>query len=169
MAILPHGGGGHGMGLRGRGRGRGFEHAEHAETDKSPGLIHLLGEVWPFVRPQRWLLLFGFGLMAINRLAGLVLPASTKFLIDNIIGKRQVHLLGPLAMALIAATAVQGVTSFTLTQLLSKAAQVFSQALHRRSRKRSRVSPSQFRSLRTDRPGEPVSPDMRRVPIHGRA
>jgi ABC-type multidrug transport system fused ATPase/permease subunit len=123
MAILPHGGGGHGMGLRGRGRGRGFEHAEHAEADKSPGLIHLLGEVWPFVRPQRWLLLFGFGLMAVNRLAGLVLPASTKFLIDNIIGKRQVHLLGPLALALIGATAVQGITSFTLTQLLSKAAQ----------------------------------------------
>jgi subfamily B ATP-binding cassette protein MsbA len=69
------------------------------------------------------LLLFGLVLMAINRLAGLVLPASTKFLVDNVIGKRQVHLLGPLALAIIAATAIQGVTSFTLTQLLSKAAQ----------------------------------------------
>ena len=45
------------------------------------------------MRPQRWLLLFGLGLMAINRVAGLVLPASTKFLVDNIIGKREVHLL----------------------------------------------------------------------------
>jgi subfamily B ATP-binding cassette protein MsbA len=69
------------------------------------------------------LLLFGLVLMAINRLAGLVLPASTKFLVDNVIGKRQVHLLAPLALAIIAATVIQGVTSFALTQLLSKAAQ----------------------------------------------
>jgi subfamily B ATP-binding cassette protein MsbA len=69
------------------------------------------------------LLLFGLLLMAINRLAGLVLPASTKFLVDNVIGKREIRLLGPLALAIVAATAIQGVTSFTLTQLLSKAAQ----------------------------------------------
>jgi ABC-type multidrug transport system fused ATPase/permease subunit len=69
------------------------------------------------------LLLLGLGLMAINRLAGLVLPASTKFLVDNVVGKREVHLLVPLALAIMGATAIQGVTSFTLTQLLSKAAQ----------------------------------------------
>ena len=69
------------------------------------------------------LLLFGLVLMAINRLAGLVLPASTKFLVDNVVGKRQVHLLVPLALAIMGATAIQGVTSFALTQLLSKAAQ----------------------------------------------
>src|SRR3989475_4808811 len=90
---------------------------------KSAGLPYLLKEAWPFLRPQRALLLFGLALMAINRLAGLVLPASTKFLVDNVIGKRQVGLLAPLALAIIAATAIQGVTSFTLTQLLSKAAQ----------------------------------------------
>ena len=90
---------------------------------KSAGLGHLLKEAWPFIRPQRVLLLFGLLLMAINRLAGLVLPASTKFLVDNVIGKRQVHLLAPLALAIVTATAIQGVTSFTLTQLLSKAAQ----------------------------------------------
>ena len=69
------------------------------------------------------LLLVGLLLMAINRLAGLVLPASTKFLVDNVIAKRQIRLLGPLVLAIVAATAIQGVTSFTLTQLLSKAAQ----------------------------------------------
>ena len=68
-------------------------------------------------------MLIGFGLMAINRLAGLALPASTKFLVDNVISKRQVHLLGPLTLAILGATAIQGVTSFTLTQILSKAAQ----------------------------------------------
>ena len=61
--------------------------------------------------------------MAVNRVAGLVLPVSTKFLIDDVIGKRQLQLLRPWSAAVLAATLVQGVTSFTLTQILSKAAQ----------------------------------------------
>jgi ABC-type multidrug transport system fused ATPase/permease subunit len=87
------------------------------------GFVHLLRESWPFVRPQRWLLLVGLLLMAVNRAAGLVLPSSAKYLIDNVVLKREAGLLVPLVLAVIAATAVQGVTSFTLTQLLSKAAQ----------------------------------------------
>jgi ABC-type multidrug transport system fused ATPase/permease subunit len=112
--------------VRARERTSGREGASESRPPvkgKSAGLVHLLKEAWPFLRPQRMLLLLGLVLMAINRLAGLVLPASTKFLVDNVIGKRQVHLLVPLALAIIAATAIQGVTSFTLTQLLSKAAQ----------------------------------------------
>lgn len=61
--------------------------------------------------------------MIVNRFSGLVLPASTKFLIDDIIGKHRTDMLAPLVSAVIAATIIQGVTSFTLTQLLSKAAQ----------------------------------------------
>src|SRR6185369_8785282 len=61
--------------------------------------------------------------MVINRISGLALPASTKFLIDDIIGKRRVELLLPLVTAVVAATLIQGITSFSLTQLLSKAAQ----------------------------------------------
>ena len=61
--------------------------------------------------------------MAINRLAGLVLPGSTKYLVDNVVGKRQVDLLLPIVLAVIGATIVQGLSSFTLTQLLSKSAQ----------------------------------------------
>jgi ABC-type multidrug transport system fused ATPase/permease subunit len=61
--------------------------------------------------------------MAINRVSGLVLPASTRYLIDDVIGKRQVHVLGIIVLVVVAATAVQGITSFLLTQLLSKAAQ----------------------------------------------
>ena len=67
--------------------------------------------------------LSGLVLMAINRAAGLVLPSSAKYLVDNVVGKRQGQLLVPLVLIVIAATAVQGVTSFALTQLLSKAAQ----------------------------------------------
>ena len=94
-----------------------------SQSGKPAGFLRLLVEVWPFLRPQRWLLLVGFVLMAVNRVAGLALPASTKFLVDNVIGERQVELLAPLALAIVSATAIQGVTTFTLTQYLSKAAQ----------------------------------------------
>jgi ABC-type multidrug transport system fused ATPase/permease subunit len=75
------------------------------------------------MRPRRGLLLLGFGLMVINRLAGFVLPYSSKFLIDDVVGKHHIGMLRPLVTAVLAATLVQGVTSFSLTQLLSKAAQ----------------------------------------------
>jgi subfamily B ATP-binding cassette protein MsbA len=61
--------------------------------------------------------------MGVNRLAGLVLPGSTKFLVDDVIGARRVEFLGPLLGAVLAATLVQGATSFALAQMLSKAAQ----------------------------------------------
>ena len=79
--------------------------------------------MWFLLRPRRGLLAIGFVIMAVNRVAGLVLPASSKFLIDDIIGKRHLQLLLPLVLAVVGATAVQGVSSFALTQLLSKAAQ----------------------------------------------
>ena len=85
--------------------------------------ITALPEVWELLRPRRGLLAVGFVLMAINRVSGLVLPASTKFLIDDIIGKRHIQMLLPLVTVVLLATLVQGVTSFALTQSLSKAAQ----------------------------------------------
>jgi ABC-type multidrug transport system fused ATPase/permease subunit len=75
------------------------------------------------ILPRRKLLALGLVLMIINRLSGLVLPYSTRFLVDDIIGKRQTELLTPLVLAVLGATLIQGVTSFTLTQLLSKAGQ----------------------------------------------
>ena len=83
----------------------------------------LMPEIWALIKPRRWILALGLVLIAINRAAGLVLPASSKFLIDDIVGKHQVAMLVPLVSAVLAATVLQGATSFTLTQLLSKAAQ----------------------------------------------
>ncbi|PYM03891.1 MAG: ABC transporter permease, partial [Candidatus Rokuibacteriota bacterium] len=65
----------------------------------------------------------GLALMFVSRLASLVLPATTKFLIDDVIGKRQIEKLAPIALAAGAATLVQAATSFALTQLLGIAAQ----------------------------------------------
>src|SRR6201997_1818493 len=75
------------------------------------------------MRPRRGLLAMGFVLMVINRLAGFVLPYSSKFLIDDVVGKHHTALLRPLVVSVLLATVIQGVTSFSLTQLLSKAAQ----------------------------------------------
>src|SRR5947209_5235173 len=86
-----------------------------------------LRALWPDIRemilPRRGLLIAGFLIMLVNRGSGLVLPASTKFLIDDVIGKNRRDLLFPLVLAVVAATLLQGATSFALTQLLSKAAQ----------------------------------------------
>src|SRR5580704_5609639 len=122
MRFGPGGGAGLGTGYRARSGGRagmGMGAAEQPDASKA-GFIHLLRQSWPFVRPQRWLLLVGLLLMAVNRAAGLVLPSSAKYLLDNVVLKREAKLLVPLVLAVVAATAVQGITSFTLTQLLSK-------------------------------------------------
>src|SRR5229473_2870668 len=82
-----------------------------------------LPELWILARPHRGLLSISLALIAVNRVAGLALPASTKFLIDGVIGKRRTDLLLPLIGVVIIATVIQGGTSFVLIQSLSKAAQ----------------------------------------------
>jgi subfamily B ATP-binding cassette protein MsbA len=91
-----------------------------------------LPDVWALMKPRRGLLALGFLLMAINRLAGLVLPASTKYFVDNVVVKKEVGLLTPIVLAVLFATIVQGLTSFSLTQLLSKSAQKMITELRRK-------------------------------------
>ena len=96
------------------------------DFDKLPKMQRLKAvwpEVWKLLRPRRGLLALGFVLMVVNKVAGFVLPYSSKFLIDNVVTKGQTGLLRPLVFSVLLATLVQGVTSFSLTQLLSKAAQ----------------------------------------------
>ena len=95
-------------------------------AEKTPVSVRLREtwpQVWELVRPRRTILLLGLILMVINRVAGLVLPASTKYLIDDVIGKRHVDMLLPLLGIVMLATTIQGVTSFSLTQLISRAGQ----------------------------------------------
>jgi ABC-type multidrug transport system fused ATPase/permease subunit len=94
-----------------------------AKSEKRKNAWKNLPDVWALMKPRRGLLALGFVLMAINRISGLVLPASTKYLIDNVIGKKQIQLLTPIVLAVLTATVIQGLTSFTLTQVLSKSAQ----------------------------------------------
>jgi ABC-type multidrug transport system fused ATPase/permease subunit len=80
-------------------------------------------EARQIVWQHRHRLTFAFVLLALGRIAGLVLPASSKFLIDDVVGKGRYGLLLPVALAAGAATLVQAATSFALSQLLGVAAQ----------------------------------------------
>ena len=73
--------------------------------------------------PRRRLIALGLVLILLNRLAGLVLPASTKYLVDNVIAQGNIPLLYQLLGLVAGAVAVQAVTSFALTLLLSVEAQ----------------------------------------------
>lgn len=105
-------------------------------------------EVWREARELLWSyrksLSIGFGLMIINRLAGFILPGSSKFLIDNVIGKGQVGLLLPLALAVGVATVIQAVTTFSLSQVVSIAAQGAIMEMRKRVQERVTLLPINF-------------------------
>ena len=83
--------------------------------------------VWKEAREIIWRyrrrVAFGLVIMVVGRLAGLVPPASSKFLIDDVVGQGRAELLLPLALVVAAATLVQGVSSFSLSRILGVTAQ----------------------------------------------
>lgn len=72
---------------------------------------------------RRGRLLLGMVLMLIGRAAALVLPASSKWVIDDVIGKGRFELLVPIAVAAGVATLIQAGTGFSLSQILGVTAQ----------------------------------------------
>jgi subfamily B ATP-binding cassette protein MsbA len=102
--------------------------ARRLSKDKARGLNlaqlrAMLPEVWALMRPRRRLLALACVLMALSRSAGLVLPLSTRFFVDDVIGRGRVELMTPLVLGVLAATVVQGLSAYALVQLVSKAAQ----------------------------------------------
>jgi ATP-binding cassette, subfamily B, putative efflux pump len=84
-------------------------------------------EAWRDARALVWAhrqrLALGLVLLVVNRLTGLVLPSSSKVVVDRVIGQHHPELLVWIAVAVAAATLVQGATSFALSQVLGVAAQ----------------------------------------------
>ena len=80
-------------------------------------------EARELIHEHRRSITIGLMLMVISRLAGLVLPASSKYLIDEVIGKQRGNMLLPLALAAAAATIVQAITGYANSQIVSVAAQ----------------------------------------------
>jgi subfamily B ATP-binding cassette protein MsbA len=100
--------------------------AGRAELPKrKPNLKKLGPQIWALVVPRKWLLLAGMGLMVINRVAGLVLPYTSKPLLDKVLSPAHPRpdLLPRIIALVFSAMVVQALTSFSLTQLLSKAGQ----------------------------------------------
>ncbi len=121
-----------GMGLRlpksegARGRRHGRQPVADP-SDPKPKKKRLTSAAWQEARALIWArrgrLAIGLGLMLVNRMSGLVLPATSKYLIDDVIGQGRADLLMPLAWAAGAATVVQAITSFAISQVLGVAAQ----------------------------------------------
>ena len=80
-------------------------------------------EARELISEHRGSLAIGLALMVVNRLSGMVLPYTSKFLIDDVINKHRSELLLPLAGIAIVATIIQAGTSFALSQVVSIAAQ----------------------------------------------
>jgi len=116
LGRLPHG-------ERRGGGGRAARAGGEEKKRKAPPFKVVLRDAAELVRTRRGRLAVGFGLLAVNRLCGLVLPGTTKFLLDEVIGKGRRELLAPLVLAAGGATLIQAVTSFAISQVLGKAAQ----------------------------------------------
>ena len=97
--------------------------AQLSASRPKPNLKKVLPEIWKLIKPRRLLLGGSFLLMILNRASGLILPWSTKPLIDKVMYGKDLALLPKIVGVVLLATIVQGITSYTLTQLLSKEGQ----------------------------------------------
>lgn len=95
------------------------EEKKKKKIDYSRAWVEAKRLIWDY----RWRLLIGLVLMLISRAAGFILPFSTKFLVDNVIGQAQYHLLKWITLAVGIATLIGAITSFALSQVLGVAAQ----------------------------------------------
>ncbi len=120
-------GGGLGMGMRAERtpQGRSARAGQANLPTKKPSLKKIGPEIWALIKPRKGLIFAGLVLMAINRLAGLVLPYTSKPLLDKVLSPRNPHpeLLPKIILIVFGAMVVQAITSYSLTQLLSKAGQ----------------------------------------------
>ena len=124
MGSFGHGGmsGGMRADRPARGTGKALT-ADLTKGRPKPKLKKMAPEIWKLVKPRRGLLAFSFLLMIVNRGASFVLPLKLKPLVDRVLAHGEMGLLTWIIIEVVAATLVQGMTSFALTQMLSKGGQ----------------------------------------------
>ena len=105
-----------------RSRGRSVRPDEDQKKKKLPFRV-IARDAMELVHARRGRLMLGFGLLLISKLCGLVLPGTTKVLLDDVIGKHRTELLTRIILLAGGATLIQAVTGFALSQVLGKAAQ----------------------------------------------
>ena len=146
MGGFRGGGMGHGMRAEAPSHGRGGRSGATDLPKTKPNLKKLWPEIRALIAPRKGLLVLGFFLMVMNRLSGLVLPLMSKPLLDsvlspahpranllpNIIGISLAATLPRIILIVFSATLLQALTSFSLTQLLSKEGQRLIAEMRRR-------------------------------------
>ncbi|OFY65751.1 MAG: ABC transporter permease [Bacteroidetes bacterium RIFCSPLOWO2_02_FULL_36_8] len=85
--------------------------------------VSLVDAFKAFIWPRRKIVFIGLLLIVISRLAGLVLPGATKYLMDDVIVHKNLSMLKILLWVVTGSILVQSVTSYLLTKLLSVEAQ----------------------------------------------
>jgi subfamily B ATP-binding cassette protein MsbA len=115
------------FGMRGTGEGGRRSTVHDSVTTPQPKKKVNREAAWREARELVWThrrrLTIGLSLMLVSRLASMVAPLAPQYLIDDVVTKQRFDLLTPIALAVVAATAVQAVTSFALSQILGVAAQ----------------------------------------------
>jgi ABC-type multidrug transport system fused ATPase/permease subunit len=106
-----------------RGDGRRSRGEEDKKKKKTPPLRTILRDAAELVAARKGRLILGFGILFVNRLAGFVIPFLPRYLLDEVLGKGRRELLPTLVLAAAGATLLQAVTSYSLSQILGKAAQ----------------------------------------------
>ena len=103
--------------------GRGAKAGQADLPKRKPNLKKLWPQIRALVVPRTSLLVIGLLLMGVNRIAGLVMPYTSKPLLDKVLAAGHSELLPRYIGLVFSAMVVQAITSFSLTQLLSKAGQ----------------------------------------------
>lgn len=97
-----------------------------------------------FIWPRRKNVFIGLVLIVISRVAGMVLPGSTKYLLDDVVGQGDLDMLWILLAAVVGALIIQSVTSYILTQLLSVEAQLLISQLRTQVQRKILSLPTSF-------------------------
>ena len=104
-------------------RGEGRRGRAEEKKKKTPPFKVILRDAGELVAARRGRLFLGFAILFVNRLAGFVIPFMPRYLLDEVLGKGRRELLPTLVAAAAGATLLQAVTSYSLSQILGKAAQ----------------------------------------------
>ncbi len=97
--------------------------AKPEEKKKPTNYANAWAEARRLIWAHRWRLAIGLVIMLIGRGLSLVMPASTKYVIDEVIAKKRGDMLSTVAMVAAAATILQAAASFAVSQILGVAAQ----------------------------------------------
>ncbi len=96
--------------------------------------------IWPRSNP----ILIGLFLIFLSRISSLVLPGASQYLMDDVIINKDTEMLKNLLLCVILAIAIQSVTSFLLTKILSVEAQHLIAQLRVKVQKKVMYLPTRF-------------------------